>query len=134
MARNNDFDYEESEDVMDLDQFIPDEDENTSEEAENEKLYDEYKQVQDLGIEEYKFTELSPSFLRAESRIKIETSKTPVKFSYRGSYYKGVVMQQMGTHKDDYIFLVQDADKNGKVKSSAEKHLMKVHIPDASLI
>lgn len=133
MARNNDFDYEESEDVMDLDDFIPDEEE-TSEEAQNEKLYDEYKAVQELGIEEYKFTALSNSFLKSESKIQLEESKTPVKFSYRGSFYKGVVMQQMGSHKDDYIFLVQEADKNGKVKSGTSKKLMKVHIPDASLI
>ena len=133
MARNNDFDYEESEDVMDLDEFIPDEEE-TSEEAENAKLYDEYKPVQDLGIEEYKFAALSPSFLKTESKIILEESKTPVKFSYRGSFYKGVVMQQMGSHKDDYIFLVQEADKNGKVKSGTPKKLMKIHIPDASVI
>ena len=75
---------------------------------------------------------ISNNFLNVETSIKIESSKTVIKFSYQGEIYKGVVMYKL--RGDDYIFLVQKAGKNSKKETNNLKVLKKIHIPDASLM
>lgn len=134
------YDYEESEDVMDLDDFVPAE-ERTDEIGLEDSMADDMQPLtmndssdSDQPVEEYKLKSITNAFLRCETRIKVESSKTVIKFEYRGEFYRGIVLQQFNNHKDDYIFLVQSADKNGKVKSSTPKVMKKIHIPDVNLI
>ena len=86
----------------------------------------------EISKDNYKVNSISNNFLNVETSIKIESSKTVIKFSYRGEIYKGIVMQKL--HGDDYIFLVQKAGKNLKEDSNNQKVLKKIHIPDASIV
>ena len=86
----------------------------------------------EISKDNYKVNSISNNFLNAETSIKIESSKTVIKFSYLGEIYKGIVMQKL--HEDDYIFLVQKAGKNSKKDSNNQKVLKKIHIPDASIM
>ena len=86
----------------------------------------------EISKDNYKVNSISNNFLNVETSIKIESSKTVIKFSYQGEIYKGIVMQKL--RGDDYIFLVQKAGKNSKRESNNPKVLKKIHIPDASLV
>ena len=86
----------------------------------------------EISKDDYKVNSISNNFLNVETSIKIESSKTVIKFSYLGEIYKGIVMQKL--RGDDYIFLVQKAGKNSKRDSNNPKVLKKIHIPDASLV
>lgn len=86
----------------------------------------------EISKDDYKVNSISNNFLNVETSIKIESSKTVIKFSYRGEIYKGIVMQKL--RGDDYIFLVQKAGKNSKRDSNNPKVMKKIHIPDASLM
>ena len=86
----------------------------------------------EISKDDYKVNSISNNFLNVETSIKIESSKTVIKFSYQGEIYKGIVMQKL--RGDDYIFLVQKAGKNSKRDSNNPKVLKKIHIPDASLV
>ena len=86
----------------------------------------------EISKDDYKVNSISNNFLNVETSIKIESSKTVVKFSYRGEIYKGIVMQKL--RGDDYIFLVQKAGKNSKNDSNNPKVMTKIHVPDASLM
>ena len=86
----------------------------------------------EISKDNYKVNSISNNFLNVETSIKIESSKTVIKFSYQGEIYKGIVMQKL--RGDDYIFLVQKAGKNSKRDSNNPKVLKKIHIPDASLV
>lgn len=86
----------------------------------------------EISKDDYKVNSISNNFLNAETSIKIESSKTVIKFSYQGEIYKGIVMQKL--RGDDYIFLVQKAGKNSKKDSNNQKVLKKIHIPDASIV
>ena len=86
----------------------------------------------EISKDDYKVNSISNNFLNVETSIKIESSKTVIKFSYQGEIYKGIVMQKL--RGDDYIFLVQKAGKNSKKDSNNQKVLKKIHIPDASLV
>ena len=86
----------------------------------------------EISKDNYKVNSISNNFLNVETSIKIESSKTVIKFSYHGEIYKGIVMQKL--HGDDYIFLVQKAGKNSKKDSNNQKVLKKIHIPDASIM
>ena len=55
---------------------------------------------------EYKIRDITERFLKYEASIQCESSRTEIKFSYRGDIFKGIVMQQMPSSKDDYIFYV----------------------------
>lgn len=126
--------YDENEIPMNLDAFIPDEDivdENDSEDIKQKKDADSSEASSEY--ETYKVSALSPNFLKYECSIKLECSKTNIKFSYKGNNYKGIVMQQFGNSKEDYIMLVQTCDKKGKVIDPTKK-MKKIHIPDVSLL
>lgn len=86
----------------------------------------------EISKDDYKLNSISNNFLNIETSIKIESSKTVIKFSYHGEIYKGIVMQKL--RGDDYIFLVQKAGKNTKKDSNNPKVLKKIHVPDASLV
>ena len=86
----------------------------------------------EISKDDYKVNSISNNFLNAETSIKIESSKTVIKFSYLGEIYKGIVMQKL--RGDDYIFLVQKSSKNSKKYSNNQKVLKKIHIPDASIV
>lgn len=86
----------------------------------------------EISKDDYKVNSISNNFLNVETSIKIESSKTVIKFSYQGEIYKGVVMYKL--RGDDYIFLVQKAGKNSKKEANNPKVLKKIHIPDASLM
>lgn len=86
----------------------------------------------EISKDDYKLNSISNNFLNIETSIKIESSKTVIKFSYHGEIYKGIVMQKL--RGDDYIFLVQKAGKNARKDSNNPKVLKKIHVPDASLI
>lgn len=86
----------------------------------------------EISKDDYKVNSISNNFLNVETSIKIESSKTVIKFSYQGEIYKGVVMYKL--RGDDYIFLVQKAGKNSKKEANNLKVLKKIHIPDASLM
>ena len=86
----------------------------------------------EISKDDYKVNSISNNFLNAETSIKIESSKTVIKFSYQGEIYKGVVMYKLSGN--DYIFLVQKAGKNSKKEANNLKVLKKIHIPDASLM
>ena len=125
--------YDENEIPMNLDAYIPDEDivdENDSEDIKPKKETDSSEASE---YETYKVSALSPNFLKYECSIKLECSKTNIKFSYKGDNYKGIVMQQFGNSKEDYIMLVQTCDKKGKVVDPTKK-MKKIHIPDVSLL
>ena len=83
---------------------------------------------------EYKICDITERFLKYEISIQCESSRTEIKFSYRGDTFKGIVMQQMPTSKDDYIFYVQQIGKNVPADKKGKKMMKKIHIPDASLI
>lgn len=126
--------YDENEIPMNLDAYIPDEDivdENDSEDIKQKKDADSSEASSEY--ETYKVSALSPNFLKYECSIKLECSKTNIKFSYKGDNYKGIVMQQFGNSKEDYIMLVQTCDKKGKVIDPTKK-MKKIHIPDVSLL
>ena len=97
----------------------------------NEEETDELDMFE-ISKDDYKVNSISNNFLNVETSIKIESSKTVIKFSYRGEIYRGIVMQKL--RGDDYIFLVQKAGKNSKRDSNNPKVLKKIHIPDASLM
>ena len=78
----------------------------------------------EISKDDYKVNSISNNFLNVETSIKIESSKTVIKFSYRMQKLRG----------DDYIFLVQKAGKNSKKDSNNQKVLKKIHIPDASIM
>ena len=86
----------------------------------------------EISKDDYKVNSISNNFLNVETSIKIESSKTVIKFSYRGEIYKGIVMQKL--RGDDYIFLVQKSGKNSKKDSNNPKVMKKIHVPDASLM
>ena len=86
----------------------------------------------EISKDNYKVNSISNNFLNVETSIKIESSKTVIKFSYLGEIYKGIVMQKL--RGDDYIFLVQKTGKNSKKDSNNQKVLKKIHIPDASIM
>ena len=126
--------YDENEIPMNQDAYIPDEDivdENDSEDIKQKKDADSSEASSEY--ETYKVSALSPNFLKYECSIKLECSKTNIKFSYKGGNYKGIVMQQFGNSKEDYIMLVQTCDKKGKVIDPTKK-MKKIHIPDVSLL
>ncbi len=102
-------------------------DDDNNENEENQ-IYDKFDDEQ--GDDDYEVTSINDSFLRVECNIKIESSKTPIRFRYRGEEFKGIVIQKM--NEDNYIFLVKQIGKN--VKKNAEKFMKKIYIPDAVLI
>lgn len=126
--------YDENEIPMNLDAYIPEEDIVDENDSEDVKLKKETESSETSEYEDtYKVSALSTNFLKYECSIKLECSKTNIKFSYRGENYKGIVMQQFGNSKEDYIMLVQTCDKKGKVVDPNKK-MKKIHIPDVSLL
>jgi hypothetical protein len=123
--------YDENDEVLDIDDMIPSDatiiDPNDSEDGENSNNDND----DEISEEEYKISSLSPAFLRSECEIKLESSKTMLKFTYRGDYYKGVVLQQFNDKRDEYIFLVEKCDKKWKLLE--DKKMKKIYIPDVLL-
>ena len=85
---------------------------------------------EDITEDEYRVSSITDNFLRVECSIKLESSKTPVKFRYRGEELKGIVLQKINS--DNYVFLVKPIGK--KAPKNAEKKMRKIYIPDAELI
>ena len=56
---------------------------------------------EDITEDEYRVSSITDNFLRVECSIKLESSKTPVKFRYRGEELKGIVLQKINS--DNYV-------------------------------
>ena len=128
--------YDENEIPMNLDAYIPEEesvDENDNDSEDTKQKKENENSDASEYEDAYKVSSLSPNFLKYECSIKLECTKTNIKFSYRGENYKGIVMQPFGNSKEDYIMLVQTCDKKGKVIDTSKK-MKKIHVPDVSLL
>ena len=120
--------YDEEDELTDEELFGQDsyETEDSDEDVEE----DAYK----VADGDYKVRDITERFLKYEAAIQCESSRTEIKFSYKGDTFKGIVMQQMPSSKDDYIFYVQQIGKNVPTDKKGKKMMKKIHIPDASLI
>ena len=117
------------------------EDELTDEELFGQDSYDTEKSDEDVEENaykvadgDYKVRDITERFLKYETSIQCESYRTEIKFSYRGDTFKGIVIQQIPSSKDDYIFYVQQIGKNVPADKKGKKMMKKIHIPDASLI
>ena len=91
-------------------------------------------QEEDVPEEDsYKVTSISEAFLRGECAIKNESSKTEIKFEYRGQQYKGICIQKMPKGRWDYVFLVRPIVR-GRKAAEAEKTLKKICVNEAVLL
>lgn len=136
MIENN-FNYDENDEMTDEQYFSEDDGrERTGDDDALMNAADEQPEAPEtLGDEEvtddeYRVSSITDNFLRVECEIKVESSKTPIKFRYRGEELKGIVLQRL--NDDNYIFLVKPIGK--KAPKNAEKKMKKIYIPDAQLI
>ena len=123
--------YDEEDELTDEELFAKESDNKYNTEVSVEEVEEDAFKVVDG---EYKIHDITERFLKYEASIQCESSRTEIKFSYRGDTCKGIVMQQMPSSKDDYIFYVQQIGKNVPADKKWKKMMKKIHIPDASLI
>ena len=114
-------------------QYVNDENDEDTENVFSDNMSENYDSEELIKNEDYKLTHFSDNFLRSETQIQVENSKTKIKFKYRDIEYKGVVMKKLQS-EDDYIFLVELSGKSAKGIKNNDKKIKKIHIPDASLI
>ena len=133
----DDFNRDENDEITDEQYFseddgravtADDEVQMTAEDEDAPQVRDNFEE--DIYEDDYRVTSITENFLRVECQIKLESSKTPIKFKYRGEELKGVVLQKI--NDQNYIFLVKPIGKGAKRNS--EKMMKKIFIPDAELI
>lgn len=122
--------YDEEDEMSDEELFAQNSDNYDTEDSDEDVEEDAYK----VADGDYKVRDITERFLKYEAAIQCESSRTEIKFSYKGDTFKGIVMQQMPSSKDDYIFYVQQIGKNVPADKKGKKMMKKIHIPDASLI
>ena len=122
--------YDEEDEMSDEELFAQNSCNYDTEDSDKDVEEDAYK----VADGDYKVRDITERFLKYEASIQCESSRTEIKFSYRGDTFKGIVMQQMPSSKDDYIFYVQQIGKNVLADKKGKKMMKKIHIPDASLI
>ena len=140
-----DINFDENDEVSDEVYFY--DEETAKQQAEQKKQEDEQNgdpadfedpltaPIGDLPeMEDYCVSSISEAFLRSECQIQIESSKTKVKFEYRGEYYCGVVMKKLPNAKRDYVFLVQKANSKGVAEKTANKFLKKFYAPEILML
>ena len=122
--------YDEDDEMSDEELFAQDSNKYDTEDSVEDAEKDAFK----VADGDYKVRDITERFLKYETSIQCESSRTEIKFSYKGDTFKGIVMQQMPSSKDDYIFYVQQIGKNVPADKKGKKMMKKIHIPDASLI
>ena len=122
--------YDEDDEMSDEELFAQDSNKYDTEDSVEDAEKDAFK----VADGDYKVRDITERFLKYETSIQCESARTEIKFSYNGDTFKGIVMQQMPSSKDDYIFYVQQIGKNVPSDKKGKKMMKKIHIPDASLI
>ena len=140
-----DINFDENDEVSDEVYFYDEETEKQQEEQKNHEdeqngIASDFEDpltapISDIPeMEDYCVSSISESFLRSECQIQLESSKTKVKFEYRGEYYCGVVLKKLPTAKRDYVLLVQKANSKGVAEKTADKFLKKFHAPEIIML
>ena len=133
----DDFNRDENDEITDEQYFseddgravtADDEVQMTAEDEDAPQVRDNFEE--EIYEDDYRVTSITENFLRVECQIKLESSKTPIKFKYRGEELKGIVLQKI--NDQNYVFLVKPIGKGAK--RNAEKMMKKIFIPDAELI